>query len=94
MDDDTSGADRQIDASEANRLAQELNRQVYADIPEFQPESISAGATKESPAIPGVERDPPDRELEERVWPPVGETPTEIGGGAAAIEALTEEERR
>jgi hypothetical protein len=93
MDDNTSQGDRQIDAAEANRLAQDLDRQAHPEIPEFRPDAGEAVEADRS-TIPDVERNPPDRNLEERVWPPVVESPTEIGGGPDAIEALTEEERR
>jgi hypothetical protein len=93
MDEATSGEDRQIDAGEANRLAQEINRQTYSDLPEFTPDAEQAAAPEQS-HIEDVERDPPDRNLEERVWPPVRDTPTVIGGDPGTIAALREEERR
>jgi len=88
-------SDRQIDADEANRLAQELNRQVYHDIPEYTPETQEAPGRQEGNQPPSyVLRDPPDRELEERVFPPQVDAPASIGGGPDAIESLQEEERR
>jgi hypothetical protein len=88
-------SDRQIDAGEVNRMAQEFDRQVNQDIPEYSPESSEATGSEEESQLPsGVLRDPPDRQLEERAWPPPLDTPASIGGGPNEIQALREEEQR
>lgn len=97
MEDDTQTTGRQIDAAEANRMAQEINRQVYQDIPEYSPEREDApgpGADQRQEAPSDVDRDPPDRELTEDTFPPrVGESTT-IGGSAEDRAILKEEEQR
>jgi hypothetical protein len=95
VENDTSRSGRQINAGEANRLAQELNRQVTPDIPAYTADETAQSGDSERQDTPSDnDRESPDRALEESSFPPDIQGDATIGGSEDERRILRLEEER